>query len=72
MEFDMKKFKLTRKEEELAKGFSNKHLECAKTYPTTIGGYLTYLITPTGIAPIVSIKCNICGEENDITDYESW
>ena len=26
----------------------------------------------SGIGTAISIKCNYCGEEKDITDYDSW
>ncbi|KKT82593.1 MAG: hypothetical protein A3B99_03195 [Candidatus Yanofskybacteria bacterium RIFCSPHIGHO2_02_FULL_44_12b] len=36
-----------------------------------IRGRLKYLFTPTGIGTVVSAKC-ACGEEVDLTDYDSW
>lgn len=31
-----------------------------------------YTLTGTGIGTVISIKCPVCGEEEDITDIESW
>lgn len=36
-----------------------------------IGGGTTYSFTPTGLGVATIIKC-ACGEEKNITDYESW
>jgi hypothetical protein len=36
-----------------------------------IGGRLTYCFTPTNLGTIIKIKC-ACGEELDLTNYESW
>lgn len=32
----------------------------------------TYSFTCTGVGTAVSIKCNNCGEEENITDYDCW
>lgn len=42
-------------------------------FPPTgaIGGGLTYSFTPTGLGVIIKVKC-ACGEEADVTDYDSW
>lgn len=34
--------------------------------------YTSYVITGTGIGTNIAVKCNICGEEKDITDYTNW
>lgn len=31
-----------------------------------------YTFTPTGIGDGVDIRCNYCGEVEDITDYSEW
>ena len=36
------------------------------------GNKFVYTIIETGIGPIIKVKCPICGEEEDITDSESW
>lgn len=59
--------------------WSSNH-ECQFTYdpekhqfpPTgAIGGGRTYSFTPTGLGVVAKVKC-ACGEEEDLTDYESW
>lgn len=65
-------FKLNSKEAEKAKVFEEKHIECARKHPTTIGGHISYTFTPTSIGNAVSIKCFLCGEEENITDYDCW
>lgn len=36
-----------------------------------IGGRLTYTFSPTGLGVITKVICG-CGEECDLTDYDSW
>lgn len=38
----------------------------------SLGNTWIYTITQTGIGAATSIKCPICGEEQDITDTEAW
>ena len=64
------KFELNDLEEEKAKEFKEKHKDCF--VQSTIGGQFSYIFTPTGIGYGISIKCEICGEFEDITDYGSW
>lgn len=64
------KFELNDLEEEKAQEFKEKHKDCF--VQSTIGGQFSYIFTPTGIGYGVSIKCGICGESEDITDYGSW
>ncbi len=54
--------------------FKKKHRECFKGMPTaTEGNYpITYSFTPGGIGTIAVIKCNGCGKELNITEYENW
>jgi hypothetical protein len=66
------RFELNEREKESAEIFEKKHLNCAKKHPSTIGGAVTYCFTPTGVGLSISIKCNVCNKEKDITDYESW
>jgi hypothetical protein len=37
-----------------------------------IGGKLTYEFTPNGVGISFIVKCGICKEELDLTDYENW
>lgn len=33
---------------------------------------VSYIMSPTGIGIGVTVKCNRCGDEVDITDYDLW
>ena len=37
-----------------------------------IGGHINYIFTPTGVGDACSMHCNICGVEENITDYSNW
>ena len=65
-------FKLNEVEQTAANDFIEKHLTCVKQHPSTIGGGISYIFTPTGVGTIVEIRCNICGTKTDITDYGNW
>lgn len=39
---------------------------------STLGQQFTFEITPGGLGPLVSIKCNHCGKSKDITNIENW
>lgn len=45
-------------------------------YSGAAGGRVTYCFTPTGLGPIVVVKCvladNITVAELDVTEYEHW
>lgn len=42
--------------------FAGKHHKCFEK-SGAVGGHLTYMLTPTGLGIIYSVKCNICGKE---------
>lgn len=71
-------FELTEEETKRAKEFIEKHrhkdeLRRQNKFGfSTLGQQFTYTITPGGLGNGVSIKCNYCGEEEDITDIENW
>lgn len=65
-------FKLSDQEALLAEAFEREHLACARANPTAIGGHITYKFTPTSIGIGVTVKCTICGKEENITDYGNW
>ena len=67
----MIEFKLNEKEETLAEKFMQEHRH-SDIYKGAIGGHLRYIFTPTSIADACTIKCTICGAEENITDYNSW
>lgn len=70
-------FELTEEETKRAKAFQDKHTHHqefksqGKLSFTTLGHQFTYMITP-GLGNIVSIKCNECGETENITNVDNW
>ena len=67
----MIEFKLNEKEETIAKAFMEKHRH-PNVRKGAIGGHLYFCFTPTSIGDACSIRCKICGEEENITDYSCW
>ncbi len=66
-------FKLDKKQCEAAKDFRTKHIDTCVTHTNlTLGEYFAYFFIPTGLGAIARIKCNVCGEELDLTDYDNW
>lgn len=70
------KFELTENEERAYKEFYKQHKNCCDTFLgkpffSTTGGQFTFIITPTGLGLIISVKCNVCGKIKDITD-NNW
>ena len=64
-----KVFEINEAECKRADVFAEKHSIC-KAHP--IGGSkFSYIFTPT-IGMNVHIKCLICGEEEDVSDYNCW
>ena len=41
-------------------------------FPSHFDYGFSYRYTPTGIGTGITIRCNYCGEEEDITDYSTW
>lgn len=62
-----KEFKLIGNEEEKAELFLKKHRHSDRT-----GGHIRYIFTPTEFGEGVAMRCNVCGQETDITDYSCW
>jgi len=67
----MIEFKLNEKENELAEKFMQEHRH-PEVYKGTIGGHISFTFIPTSVADNVSIRCNICNKEENITDYDTW
>ena len=67
----MIEFKLSEKENELAKEFLQEHRH-PEIYKGAIGGHINFIFTPTSIGDTCIIKCTICGSEENITDYNNW
>ena len=71
-------FKLDEVESERARRFTEKHNHKAdfgkenKLCFSALGQQFTYKIIPGGLGSLISIKCNYCGEEKDITNTKNW
>ena len=63
-------FKLTDQEAMLAEVFELEHKH-PHVNKGTIGGHISYIFTPTSIGIGISMRCSICGEEENITEY-NW
>ena len=50
--------------------FMKKHKGCLNT--STIGGKYSFIVTHTGLGPLVDIKCNICDEVECVTDSSKF
>ena len=49
------------------KAFKDSHYKSCRN-----GGRYLYELTGTGIGTAITIKCPVCGEEKNITDYDCW
>lgn len=67
----MKIFELHDTEETLAAEFIKEHIH-PEIPKGAIGGHISYIFTPTSIGTGVSIKCELCDTEKNITDYDCW
>jgi hypothetical protein len=67
----MIEFKLNETEEAAAKEFEQQHRH-PEVNKGAIGGHIHYIFTPTSIATACCIRCAICGEQKNITDYNCW
>lgn len=52
------------------KEFREKHKDCEFT--STTGGKFSFIITPTGLGPIIEVRCNSCDKIEDITNIDNW
>ena len=64
-------FKLNEKEAKAAEAFEKKHRH-PDVGKGAIGGHIDYIFTPNSIYRGLVMKCNICREEKNITDYSAW
>ena len=62
------KFELHGEEEANADAFKSKHKHSRRyKHPS-----FSYIFHPTGLSNVVTIKCNLCGKTENITDYNTW
>ncbi len=64
-------FRLTWKELEIAKRFTERHRQRHKKQQTAIGGRFSYSFTPTGLGEIAAVHC-ACGKKKTLTDFSEW
>ena len=67
----MNEFHLNEEEAKLAREFEREHWH-PKVNKGAIGGHISYTFTPTSLGNSIVMKCNICGQTKNITDYGSW
>lgn len=72
-------FELDKKELENSEKFTKHHREtCVKKFKEqtghtlALGEYFTWSFTPTGLGNACVVKCNLCGKEENITNYDCW
>lgn len=71
-------FKLNDTETKVAREFMKEHSHQEefdserKMGFSTLGMQFTYMITPGGLGPVVTVRCNKCGETKDVTDVKNW
>lgn len=68
-------FEITGVELDNVEQFKKKHRESCvnnKDNNLTAGEYWSYTFIPGGIGSTVIVKCNLCGAEQDVTDYDCW
>lgn len=63
-------FVLNQLEDEEYKNFISSHKNCKCT--ATIGGKISIIFTPTGLSNAITVRCNVCGKEKEITDVSNW
>ncbi len=53
--------------------FSKEHLEkCPHTPQDAMHTRWSFIFTLGGVGTIVEVKCILCGETKNITDFDSW
>lgn len=63
-------FSLTPNEVDEYNKFIEEHKGCECS--ATIGGKISIIFTPTGLGDAIDVRCNVCGEEREITDVSNW
>jgi hypothetical protein len=66
-------FTITGAELEAVEEFKIKHrASCTSKHNLTAGDYWSYIFIPTVLGVVKIVQCNLCGEENDVTDISNW
>ena len=61
-------FKLNKVEGTKARMFQDRHGHPEKKD----GKGFSFIFSPVGLGDKITIRCNLCEEEKDITDYKVW
>lgn len=64
-----KSFELNENEEKLLNKFCEKHRH-PETKKGAIGGHISVTFAMTSLGEMPSVRCGVCGEKQDITDYD--
>ena len=62
-------FTMSDKEAKAIKEFKADHSSCQSNKLSTS---YEYVLTGTGVGTAISIRCPVCGEEKNVTDYDMW
>ena len=62
-------FELNENETQSFNAFCEKHRH-SETYTGAIGGHISIRFTITSIGTMPTVRCDVCGEEENITDYD--
>lgn len=63
---------MTEKESDAEIAFRNAHNHYRGLKIGMYGSTFQYEISGAGIGTVLKIRCPVCGEERDITDYDAW
>lgn len=55
-----------------AKMFTIRHRIAHDGANAAVGGMFSYEFTPTSVGVAVVVKCNVCNDRLDATNYDSW
>ena len=66
-------FRLNDKETKAADAFETKHRKKHASVIANIGSArIEYRFVRTGISNAITLHCGICGEKENVTDYDCW
>ena len=60
-------YQMSDNEKKAERAFRDSHCKSCEN-----GCRYLYELTGTGVGTAITIKCPVCGEEKDITDYDCW
>lgn len=69
---EQEKVAIDRERRGVARTYSTPSLAPGTPYSASIGGDVTYEITPTGVGPIIKVRYLQTGSVLNLTDFNSW